>query len=191
MLSPTHEVDDFRALLEVGANPELPHLPATAIGYLAQSSEERSTDSSIPILNVLVSGGCNVNDAKPAFIAKRPLYDYSIHIAIRAGAGKAFLQALIRHGADINADGGFGTPLFQARKMASFPAIRLLHEEGAREKAGKYGLAELSFLGRFVQSHLISLRSRENEDARANFPRVDRSGEGVDLDALEEDWVEG
>lgn len=155
---PDKEPQDIQAALNLGANPNLSELSMTPVSCLSRASKLREPEASIAILSLLVTKGCDVNKSKPGFIDDVAVYDTPLHTAIRVGAERTFLNALIHHGADINSDGGFGTPLFHARTFRNDNAAQLLIERGARDATGVYSLAELAVLrfhvseGRFNDS---------------------------------------
>ncbi|KAI9668768.1 MAG: hypothetical protein M1831_000837 [Alyxoria varia] len=191
LLSGDCGLNEAQSVLDLGADPTLPGLPMTAIGYLARSCNSYRDYSPIPVLHILVNSGCDVNQAKPASVGNTTVYDHPLHIAIRAYADRSFLETLINHGADIHANGGFGTPLFQARELQHESAVQLLIEKGASIMAGENGFEELTFLKQWHPPQALShyhwyhFRLRDK-----SLPAVDRSGKGFDLDRLPCDWNE-
>ena len=136
-------------MLELGADTKASHLPATAVGYLAYASRKRDSGDLVAILEMLSLHGHYVSDTVVAHIDDDPVHDTPLHIAIRIGAQPLFLAKLIELGADMDEDGGFGTPLLHAQLLDNEAAVQFLVERDARAEAGKYNLVQLAALGWF------------------------------------------
>lgn len=128
-----HDVDGFKKLLELGADPNVVYADGNSVMLAAVTLKDRR------ILKAALDHGGNPNLAAGDSTGRTPIFE-------AMSVGIDVVDLLLKHGANINAkDSSESTPVLTAAKLLNFEMVDHLLERGAdynlRDKNG-YDLAK-------------------------------------------------